>query len=459
MSSKSKNSKLKVSKEVLISHLLDEVNNKDIDRIKEASSNQNVTKKLYEQVESLRGRPLFLPYIGSGRGNGVYVELEDLSVKMDLVGGIGIHILGHGHHEIIRKALQASVSNIVMQGNLQMNGDWIKLSKKFVDISSKSSKLVHSWLTTSGTMANENALKMILHKNTPARKLITMKKAFAGRSIMMSEISDNPEYKVGLPSYNDVLRIDFYDSNHPDRSKERSLSQLKEHILKNKSNIAGFVFEIIQGEGGFRTAPRDFFVPLFEECKRNNIAVWADEVQTFARTGEFFAFNALDIGSYMDVVTVGKAPQIATTLFTKEYNPSPGIIAGTFAGSTVQMATGLKILEILEEGEFMGPNGRINKIYEKFNSNISGLIKTTLKGLIKDINGIGLMIAITPHDGTRETQIGLIKTFYKNGLITFGCGRDPCKIRFLPPAIISDDEIDIACKIIEKSTLEYHNLT
>lgn len=445
-------------KDHLLSQLLDNLKNEDIDEVKDADCG---TEKEYEafcnQVELLRGRPLFLPYIGSGRGNRVYVELEDRSVKMDLAGGIGIHILGHGHREVIKTALQAAMSDIVMQGNLQMNKEWVKLSEKFVGLVSKSSRLSHSWLTTSGTMANENALKMIFHKHTPARKIITMKKAFAGRSMMMGEISDNPDYKIGLPRYNDVLRLDFYSPDHPTRSKESSLSQLKQHISENKKNIAGFVFEIIQGEGGFRVAPRDFFVPLFEECKKHNIAIWADEVQTFARTGEFFAFETVNIGQYLDVVTVGKAPQIATTLFTKEYNPAPGLIAGTFAGSSVQMASGLKIIEILETGGFIGHSGRIKKIYEKFNLNISNLIKTTLKGLIKDINGMGLMIAITPQDGTKETQVGLIKTFFKKGLITFGCGRDPYKIRLLPPAIISDKEIEIACQIIEKSTLEYHN--
>ena len=446
-------------KEDLITNLVGELENQDINKIKSFDPDMNEeVSLLYKKVEALRGRPLFLPYVGSGRGNGVYVELEDKSVKMDLVGGIGIHILGHSHPEIIKASLKASMSDIVMQGNLQMNQDWIRLSDKLVKLATRHSKLVHSWLTTSGTMANENALKMIFHKNTPARKIVTMKKAFAGRSMMMGDISDNPDYKVGLPSYNDVLRLDFYNPDNPTRSKELALSQLREHISKHPSNIAGFVFEIIQGEGGFRVAPRDFFVPLLEECKKNNIAIWADEVQTFARTGEFFAFETMNIGDYLDMVTIGKTPGIATTLFSDKYNPAPGIIAGTFAGSTVQMASGLKIIEILETGRFMGADGRVRKIYEKFRLNMTNLIKTTLKGFIKDINGMGLMIAITPYDGTKKTQAGLIQTFYKNGLITFGCGRDPYKIRLLPPAIISNDEIDIACKIIEKSTLEYHNL-
>ncbi len=445
-------SEIENTKDILISNLMNEIKNQDIDAIKKPSD-PNLAKEFCKKVAALRGRPLFLPYMGSGRGNGVYVELEDLSVKMDLVGGIGIHILGHGHPEVTKAALKAATSDIVMQGNLQMNVDWIKLSEKFVKLASKNSNLQHSWLTTSGTMANENALKIIRSKHRPARKIIAMKKAFAGRSTMMNEISDNPEYKKGLPTYDEVLRLEFYNSSISN-SCEKTLAKLREHISNNKDNIAAFVFELVQGEGGFRTAPRKFFLPLLEECKANGIAIWDDEVQTFARTGEFFAYEKLDLGKYVDVVTVGKAPQIATTLFTKEYNPRPGLIAGTFAGSTVQMATGLKILEILEHG-FMGTNGRINEIYNRFTSNISHLNNTECKGLINDISGMGLMISVTPFDGTKENQIGLIKTFYKNGLVTFGCGRDPYKIRFLPPAIITDNQIDLACEIIKNSVLEY----
>ena len=128
---------------------------------------------------------------------------------MDLINGIGIFIMGHSHPGLIEAAIQASLLDPMIQGNLQLNRQWIGLSKKLVEVASRKSNLKHCWLTTSGSMANENALKMTRQKNTPARKIITMKEAFAGRTTMMAEISDNPAHKVGLPSYDEVLRVIF----------------------------------------------------------------------------------------------------------------------------------------------------------------------------------------------------------------------------------------------------------
>lgn len=406
---------------------------------------------LIDEVAQLRGRPLFLPYIGSGRGRGPYVELEDGSVKMDLINGIGIHILGHGHPEVIKASLEASLSDVLMQGNLQMNKEWLGLSRKLVDLAFKRSRLKHCWITTSGSMANENALKMVRQKKTPARKIITMKEAFAGRTTMMAEISDNPAHKVGLPSYHEVLRIDFFKDA---KSSEQSLAQLKQHLAEHRGNIAAFVFEPVLGEGGFQVAPRSFFIPLFEECQREGIPVWADEVQTFCRTGEFFAYETLGLGDYIDVLTVAKTLQVGATLYTPEYNPQPGLIAGTFVGSTAQLCAGLKILDILDTEGYMGPDGRIQAIHQEFTGMLKDLSQSTCRGLLSHVGGLGLMVAFTPFQGEKDKQLKLIKVLFKNGLIAFGCGHNPYRIRFLLPAILEDKDIQIAKKIIEESLLE-----
>ena len=114
------------------------------------------------------------------------------------------------------------------------------------------------------------------------------------------------------------------------------------------------LFELVQGEGGIHTAPREFFVALMERCRRAGIAVWVDEVQTFARTGELFAHKTLGLESYVDVVTAGKALQGSAVLFRRAYNPKPGLIAGTFAGASVGMAVGARIIERLEAGATSG---------------------------------------------------------------------------------------------------------
>ena len=119
--------------------------------------------------------------------------------------------------------------------------------------------------------------------------------------------------------------------------------------MQREGQISIFGFEPIQGEGGFNVAPYEYFAPMLDFCREKGIAVWADEVQTFCRTGEFFAYEKLGIGEFIDICTIAKTAQVATTLYTSEYNPKPGLIAGTFSGSSVALSAGCEVLSVLEE--------------------------------------------------------------------------------------------------------------
>lgn len=413
-----------------------------------ASNNKN----WLDRAAAVRGRPLHYNYVGTGGGYGCYVQLEDGSTKLDLINGIGIHLMGHGHPQVTRAALQGALSDVLNQGNLQPNREYIVFLEELVRLASRKSRLKYGWLATCGTMANENALKLTRQKHSPARMIVAFKNAFAGRSTMMAELTDNPAYKVGLPEYNEVLRLPFYDKRDP-QSGEKTLAQLKEHIAKHGKNISTFVFEPMLGEGGYQAAPREFFVPLLDLCKQNNIAIWMDEVQTFSRTGELFAFETLDLGQYVDIVTIAKTAQVGATLYTEEYNPKPGLIAGTFSGSSVCLRAGIEILSMLQEG-YLGPQGRIQQIHKKFVGMLNDLNATSCKGLLQDAGGLGLMIAVTPYDGSKDKTEALLKRMFDNGLIAFGCGKDPVRVRFLIPAVIQDKDIEVAREIIEKSVLQ-----
>lgn len=409
-------------------------------------------KKSVEQVGLWRGRPLHYAYVGTGAGRGPYVELADGSVKLDLINGIGIHLMGHSNPRVIAAAVRGALSDIIMQGNLQPNVEYQQFSEKLVKLASKRSRLKYVWFSTCGTMANENALKMARQKHSPARMAVSFKNAFAGRSTMMAEVTDNPAYKQGLPEYHEVLRIPFYDKKDP-ASSEKSLRALREHIEKHPGNISVFGFEPMLGEGGYQAAPREFFIPILEECRKHKIAVWADEVQTFARTGEMFAFETLNIGEYIDLCTIAKTVQLGATFYTEEYNPKPGLVAGTFSGATVSMTAGMEIVEMMQEG-FLGPQGRVQKIHQRFIAGFNRLNETTCKGKAQDAGGMGLMIAFTPFDGKKEQVDALLKKMFQKGVMAFSCGKDPVRVRFLVPAIIHDEEIDVALKVVEECLIE-----
>jgi len=412
-------------------------------------------KKTVESANQLRGRPLFFPYVGSGIGRGPYVEVEDGSVKLDLINGIGIHLMGHSHPKVIKATLRGALSDIVMQGHLQPNREYVEFSKMITGLASKNSRLKYAWLTTSGTSANENALKIARQKNSPARFIIGVKDAFAGRSTMMAELTDNPAYRQGLPEYHEILRVPHYDPKNPSKSSEGSLRVVKEHVAKHEKNIAAFSFEPMLGEGGYIVSPKEFWVPILEFLKSKGIAIWADEIQTFARTGQLFAYETLEIGKYIDICTIAKTVQLAVTLYTEEYNPKPGLIAGTFAASTPSLSAGMEIVRILTEEGYLGPNGKIAKIHNDFVGMLNELNETTCRGLLSDAGGLGLMIAVTALDGDKDRVSALIQTLYKNGLMAYGCGKSPYRIRFLVPAVIEEKDIQVAKKIIEKSILQH----
>src|SRR5262249_50944357 len=141
--------------------------------------------------------------------------------------------------------------------------------------------------------------------------------------------------RVGLPLSTLVDYMPFYDSIAAEamgqtKHIDQCVARLQEYIDRYPRQHACFIFELVQGEGGFNTAPREYFVELMRLCKSSGIAVWDDEIQTFGRTTSMFAFEALGLGEYVDVFCLGKMTQVCATLWTPEFNPGPGLLSGTF---------------------------------------------------------------------------------------------------------------------------------
>ena len=431
-----------------VDQLIKEVTKKQEDKIfTNTKAPKEEKKQEYEEslksIAKLRGRPLFYPYISSGRACGPYVELLDGSVKLDFICGIGPHILGHSHPEIIKASLKGALEDVVMCGHLQVSKVYQDLLEKLIKIAGKNSNLAHAWFCPSGSMANENALKVIRQKHQGARKILAFEKAFAGRTTLMGEITDNPNVKQGLPVYDEVLRVPFSPEN-----PELALKSLKGHWEKEKSQIAVFMMELMQGDGGYFKAPREFFVPLLDFCKSKGIAVWFDEVQTFARSGRMFAFESLGLGDYVDVCTIGKTLNLSASLWTKEYNPKPGLVSGTFSGANVSFHSALVILDKIQH--FI-ETGHIDKVAKAWSERLKKLEE---QGLLTDIQGWGLMWGATPKKHSPQEVKELLQKLFDKGLILFSCGQGLVKrLRFLLPAILEEKHLDEAIAIL-KSTLK-----
>lgn len=418
-----------------------------IKSIKKSSS--ELLNKVAQEFSETRGRQLYYPAIFSGLGNGPLVELLDGSIKYDFITGIGTHFFGHSDLDLISHAIEAASRNVVMQGNLESGIEVKDFLKTLLSMSGQRLKM--GWLSLSGTMANENALKVIRQKKSPAYKLIAFHDCFHGRSLVMADITDNEEYRKGLHRYYDALYIPFF--NPKDSSSiEKSVSALKEHLIRYRNDIAGFVFELVQGEGGFKQAPREFFTRLMDICREEKLAIWIDEVQTVGRTGELFAFQKFELDNYVDIVTVGKMLQNCATLYTEEYNPKPGLLAGTFCGSTVSLRVGTRILERFKEEKFFGKKGKIAQAQKWAVQGLKNLQEKVGKDNVSEIEAIGAMISWKFRDGfLEETKKFTLKAF-EEGVILYYCGHGPYKIRFLlPVGGMKESDYRGAMKILERT--------
>ncbi|MGE0827201.1 MAG: aminotransferase class III-fold pyridoxal phosphate-dependent enzyme [Candidatus Binatia bacterium] len=403
-----------------------------------------------QRVAQLRGRPLFFPYLGSGVGQGAKVRTADGRWLLDFAIGIGVHFFGHSHPDLLRTALAAAASDVVMQGNLQANADYSGLLDLL--LTHAAAQLTHGWLCVPGTEANENALKLVRYHHQPAHAVIAFRRCFHGRTTTMAEITDRPDYRKGQPAREHVFYLPFYDENDPN-STHRTLVALREILQQNPGKIAATIFELVQGESGFRTAPREFFVPLMETLKEHGVAVWVDEIQTFGRTGELFAFQRLDLSDYVDVVTVGKLLQNSAVLFRKEYQPDPGLISGTFAGSTVGMAVGCRIVEKLLLEGYLGTAGKIATLGQYVKEGLVRL-QAEMPGKIRTVSGVGAMWAFEPLNASHEGIRAFLQECYRNGLILYyaGVGEGPYRVRmFLPGGVVTRDELDEAFALLRFS--------
>ncbi|TWT47918.1 Acetylornithine aminotransferase [Thalassoglobus neptunius] len=397
----------------------------------------------------LRGGALYYPFLGSGFGNGALVELADGSVKFDMITGIGVHVAGHSNPDLIDMLVQAAISDSVMQGNLQQNLESLKLCNEVVGVARESgSRIRHCFLSTSGATANENALKMMFQAKFPADRILSFENCFAGRTMALAQLTDRPKNRDGLPQNINVDYIPFYDHDDPTGSTERSLAALKKLLSRYPGRHAGMCIELIQGEGGYYSAPREFFLTLIDHLRDHDVPIFFDEVQTFGRTSRLFAFQDLELDEYADVVSIGKMSQVCATLFTEEFKPRPGLVSQTFTGATSAIYAARFIINEFREKNFLGPEGRTMQIHERFAKHLNKL-QSKFKKSIHGPWGCGGMIAFSVFDGSPERTKEFLDKLFHAGVIAFPAGQHPTRVRMLPPLlVITDEQIQQVCEII-----------
>ncbi len=155
----------------------------------------------------MRGQPMVYPLLAGGAGSGAWVQLADGRRILDMVSGIGPYLFGHDDQDLLETATVAAAADVAFQGHILPGLEYYRLSEALLRHAGP--RLEHVWLALSGSMANENAWKMILQRHAPADQILVFEHDFHWLTLAMSELKDRPEYREVLQLRSHVNRFPF----------------------------------------------------------------------------------------------------------------------------------------------------------------------------------------------------------------------------------------------------------
>ena len=365
------------------------------------------------------------------KGSGVKVWDVNGKEYLDFVAGIAVCNLGHSHPQIIA-AVKEQLENLTHVSNLYYTEPQAQLARLLVE-NSFADKV---FFCNSGAEANEAAIKLArkyAHENMGPDKfeLITMKDSFHGRTMATITATGQEKFQFGFtPLLEGFTYVPFNDL------------QALEARISNKT--CGIMVEPIQGEGGVNIPGDNYLASVREICDRHGILLIVDEVQTgMGRTGKLFAYE--HSGIKPDIMTLAKAlgngfpigAMLATDKIAKAF--VPGNHASTFGGSPLAMAAANATVKtmlqegILEHCRKMGDYFllQLKKLQEKHK-------------IIKDVRGKGLMLAAQLNIESGD----IVNECLQRGLLIASAGSKT--LRFVPPLIITTQDIDQAVKVLDE---------
>lgn len=349
------------------------------------------------------------------KAKGCYVWDKNGTKYLDFYGGHAVISIGHSHPTYV-KAISEQVDKIGFYSNSVLNPLQKELAQKLGELSSYSDYSL--FLCSSGAEANENALKLASFY-TGKRRVIAFKNAFHGRTSGAVAITDNLNIQSAFNKGHEVTFIELNDIH------------AVEYELK-KNNVAAVIIEGILGVAGIFTPKDEFLQQLDSLCKKHNVPLIIDEVQSgYGRTGQFFAHQFANIKP--DLITMAKGMgngfPIGGLLISPKFEAKKGMLGTTFGGNHLACAAAIAVLNVIEE-ELLIENAALmgNYLKEKL-INING---------IKEIRGRGLILGLDfmpEYLGVRD------KLLFESHIFTGGAKNNV--MRILPPLSITKEDIDI----------------
>ena len=364
------------------------------------------------------------------RGKGCHVYDTSGKRYLDFISGIGVNALGHGHPRIM-KVLREQAGRIIHTSNLYYNEYQGPLAKRLVEMAG----LKRTFFCNTGTEAIEGALKMI-HSHgraiDPAKfEVISLENSFHGRTMGALSITGQPKYRQDFEPL--VPGVKFVPPN--------DVAALEAAF---NDRTAGIVMEMIQGEGGIHPLTHEFVMKARELADQYNALMVADETQCgVGRPGTYFAYQRSSPVILPDIVVAAKPVACGIPLGFIVANDraaaaiKPGMHGTTFGGGPLACRVGLEFLQVLDE---LMP--AIQRVGGYFHVSLNEFKRK--HPIIKEVRGFGLMLGVELNGPGKQFVLDAMA----NGLL-INCTHDTV-LRFLPPYIVTEKEVDQAVKILGK---------
>ena len=364
------------------------------------------------------------------RGKGCYLYDTDGRRYLDLISGIGVNALGHAHPRVVR-AIREQASRLIHCSNLYYHEYQGKLAKKLVDASG----LDRVFFCNSGAEAVEGAVKIVRsHGNGIGGgklEMVSLNNSFHGRTMGALALTGQPKYQNDFRPMMEGVR--FIDANN--------LEQL-EAVVNDKT--AGIIIEGIQGEGGIHPMTAAFLEKARQLADRHNALLIFDAIQCgVGRTGHYFSHQAIAPHVKPDVMVTAKPLSCGLPLGVVIVNERaaaairPGMHGTTFGGGALTTRVALEFMEILAD---LLP--QINRVGEYFRQELRELGRK--HSFVQEVRGLGLMIGVQLAIPGKD----MVLEGMKHGLL-FNCTHDTT-LRFLPPYILTEKEVDKAISGLRK---------
>ncbi|MBT3303589.1 MAG: ornithine--oxo-acid transaminase [Bacteroidetes bacterium] len=404
---------------------------------------EKLTSQMLIEMEDKFGAHNYHPLpVVLAKGEGVHVWDVEGKKYYDFLSAYSAVNQGHCHPAII-KALIDQAKTLTLTSRAFYNntlGVWEKYMAEYFGYD----KMLPM---NTGAEADETAIKLCrrwgydvkgIEKNKA--KIIVCNENFHGRTITIISASTDPDSYEGFgPFTPGFVKIPYND-----------LSALEE-ALKDP-NVAGFLFEPIQGEAGVFVPDEGYLKGAYDLCKKNNVLLIADEVQTgIARTGKLLACD--HEGVRPDIVILGKALSggvipISAVLADDEIMLviKPGEHGSTFGGNPLAAQVAMAALNVVKDEKLAENAERLGQIFRK---ELSEFENET----IKLVRGKGLLNAIVVDLKNGKTAWDLCVAMKDNGLLAKPTHGD--KIRFAPPLVINEQQLMECIDIIKQTVKEF----